>query len=838
MKLRIVCVVVGFLSLVLSWVQVTVAQTSTQTASALPRLVRFGGTAKDLNGNPLTGVVGITFALYSEPTGSASLWLETQNVTADSNGHYTVLLGSTKPDGLPAELFTSEQAHWVGVQVSGQAEQLRVRLVSAPYALKAGDAETIGGLPPSAFVLAATGFAAASSPAANTTESVSPATATDVTTTGGAVGSLPAFNSATTIIDSVVFQTGTGATGKIGIGTTKPGATLDVKGTTNVEGLLTLPATGVATATAGTNSQPQNFVASSFNSTSSTAENQTFQWQAEPAANDTASPSGTLNLLYGLGTAAPSETGLKLSSKGLFTFATGQTFPGTGNGDGTVTSVASGAGLTGGPITSSGTLSIASGGVTNAMLENSSLTVTAGTDLTGGGSVILGSTTTLNLDTTKVPQLATANTFTGSVNMVSDTRVDFNGLNKGSTSPAIRFGTGNTGEAISSDRAGTVNVNGIDLYTNFTPRLSVTNSGSVGIGTQAPGSTLDVRGSGSFSNGVSGASSAAGANGVYGNNSATSGASNGVYGSTSSPAGAGVMGVSLSSGGAAVYGQSNTSATGAMGVYGTTASHVAGSAGVYGSASGFSAGVFGQNGTLSETASSLESGAGVSGDGGVSGGQNIVGVQGTADDGIAGFFQNNSPSGYYTVTAASYNSAVGPFIAGSASPSFGIFTSYCDIDSGGDLNCTGTKNAVVPIDGGARRVALSAIESPKNWFEDFGSAQLSSGSAVVAIDPEFAQTVNTETDYMVIPVPNGDCKGLYVTNKMPTSFEVRELGGGSSSIRFDYRIVVLRKNYENVRFADHTHDVDPEKMMLKHGQPGNPRATPASVRESALARQR
>src|SRR3984893_10729096 len=154
MKLRVACVVIGFLSLVSLTVSQTSAQISTQTASALPRLVRFAGTAKDLNGSPMTGVVGITFAFYSEKTGGSPLWLETQNATADSTGHYTVLLGSTKPEGLPAELFTSEQARWVGVQVSGQPEQPRVLLVSAPYALKAGEAETVGGLPASAFVLA------------------------------------------------------------------------------------------------------------------------------------------------------------------------------------------------------------------------------------------------------------------------------------------------------------------------------------------------------------------------------------------------------------------------------------------------------------------------------------------------------------------------------------------------------------------------------------------------------------------------------------------------------------------------------------------------------------
>ena len=153
MKLRIACVLVGFLSLV----QLTVGQMPTETTSALPRLVRFGGTAKDLNGNLMSGVIGVTFALYSEQTGGAALWLETQNVTADGNGRYVALLGSTKPDGLPTELFTTEQARWVGVQVSGQAEQPRVLLVSAPYALKAGDAETVGGLPPSAFVLSRPG---------------------------------------------------------------------------------------------------------------------------------------------------------------------------------------------------------------------------------------------------------------------------------------------------------------------------------------------------------------------------------------------------------------------------------------------------------------------------------------------------------------------------------------------------------------------------------------------------------------------------------------------------------------------------------------------------------
>ncbi len=71
----------------------------------------------------------------------------------------------------------------------------------------------------------------------------------------------------------------------------------------------------------------------------------------------------------GIGTPTPAAN-LEVSGTakfdGLVTFRSGQTFPGTG----TVTSVASGTGLTGGPIATTGTLSIASAGVTDAMLAN------------------------------------------------------------------------------------------------------------------------------------------------------------------------------------------------------------------------------------------------------------------------------------------------------------------------------------------------------------------------------------------------------------------------------------------------------------------------------------
>src|SRR5580704_14013397 len=71
-------------------------------------------------------------------------------------------------------------------------------------------------------------------PARGTTEgqagSALPASATDVTTTGGTADYLPIFNGTSTVIDSVLYQTGSGNTAKIGVNTTTPAATLDVAG--------------------------------------------------------------------------------------------------------------------------------------------------------------------------------------------------------------------------------------------------------------------------------------------------------------------------------------------------------------------------------------------------------------------------------------------------------------------------------------------------------------------------------------------------------------------------------------------------------------------------------
>jgi hypothetical protein len=110
------------------------------------------------------------------------------------------------------------------------------------------------------------------------------------------------------------------------------------------------------------------------------------------------------------------------------------------------------------------------------------------------------------------------------------------------------------------------------------------------------------------------------------------------------------------------------------------------------------------------------------------------------------------------------------------------------------------KNAVVPFPDGSQRV-MHCMESPEHWFEDFGSGKLNNGRAVVKLDADFAKVVKLN-EYHVFVMPEGDCRGLSVRNKTATTFEVRELTDGKSSVTFSYRIVARRKDIKAHRRFD------------------------------------
>ena len=127
------------------------SQAQTIKAAAPPPLIPFSGALTAPSGDPFVGLVSAIFSLYEESDGGVPLWVDIQMVQTDAAGGYLVLLGAATE--LPVDLFATSASLWLGVQPEGQAEQPRVRFLSVPYALKASDADTLGGRSLSEFVL-------------------------------------------------------------------------------------------------------------------------------------------------------------------------------------------------------------------------------------------------------------------------------------------------------------------------------------------------------------------------------------------------------------------------------------------------------------------------------------------------------------------------------------------------------------------------------------------------------------------------------------------------------------------------------------------------------------
>lgn len=213
-----------------------------QSAAAVPRWVQFSGVMKEALGKPIAGV---TFALYKDQEGGAPIWMETQNVPLDESGRYSVLLGATKNDGLPMDLFTSGEARWLGVQSDGQPEQPRVLLLSVPYALKAADAETLGGMPASSFVRTPSGPESGAT-AGNEQPNNSAMTAASTTSIAAVAGSgtksyIPMWTSATALGNSLLFQS---SAGNVGLSTTSPTQKFEVVGNILATGPTTFTKAG------------------------------------------------------------------------------------------------------------------------------------------------------------------------------------------------------------------------------------------------------------------------------------------------------------------------------------------------------------------------------------------------------------------------------------------------------------------------------------------------------------------------------------------------------------------------------------------------------------------
>ena len=118
------------------------------SAFAVPTVISHQGRVLSSNGEPMSGVTGITFKLFSGATGGSALWTQSMDVTFD-DGHYSVVLGPGTPS-LSTDFFDGSDLY-LEVTIDG-ADPFgpRHRVVSVPYAMRAGsvtgEVVAVGGL--------------------------------------------------------------------------------------------------------------------------------------------------------------------------------------------------------------------------------------------------------------------------------------------------------------------------------------------------------------------------------------------------------------------------------------------------------------------------------------------------------------------------------------------------------------------------------------------------------------------------------------------------------------------------------------------------------------------
>lgn len=238
-----------------------------------------------------------------------------------------------------------------------------------------------------------------------------------------------------------------------------------------------------------------------------------------------------------------------------------------------------------------------------------------------------------------------------------------------------------------------------------------------------------------------------------------------------------------------------TAQTNSSALYGeATGTGGTGAIGYSSSATGF--GVFAQSGTANGT-------------GAFAAGNNIAGTyltngSGTASTGqLYGVFAMSAQTG--TTQAASvygYNAAM------NRTTWLSLYngTYYKTVASGAATNSC----SVPDIDG--NMVCMHAPETPEAYFQDYGEGKLLNGKVHITLDPTFAKNVriNEKHPLRVYVQLEGNCNGVYVTNKTETGFDVIELGDGKSNTSFQWTVVCnmrdsvgpngLVSKFEDLRF--------------------------------------
>jgi Chaperone of endosialidase len=204
------------LALVLS-LSSTIVSAQTPQEQSVPRLITISGVYRPADARPPAAVETVTLSVYADQQGGTPLFQETQQVTLDDRGRYSVVLGAAHTDGIPPAIFAAG-AQWLGTvfERPGEVEGPRTQLTSVPYSLRAADADTLGGRPASDYVL--TPSASGGTTEARATAGDTGGVSNDVVQPG-TTNFLAKYVNTADVGSSGIFEA---ADGSVGLGTTTP----------------------------------------------------------------------------------------------------------------------------------------------------------------------------------------------------------------------------------------------------------------------------------------------------------------------------------------------------------------------------------------------------------------------------------------------------------------------------------------------------------------------------------------------------------------------------------------------------------------------------------------
>lgn len=139
----------------------------------------------------------------------------------------------------------------------------------------------------------------------------------------------------------------------------------------------------------------------------------------------------------------------------------------------------------------------------------------------------------------------------------------------------------------------------------------------------------------------------------------------------------------------------------------------------------------------------------------------------------------------------------------------------------------GSVSTMVEDTDGNNRI-LHATETPEILFEDFGIGKLVNGEAYIKIDELLARHIFVDERHpmKVFVQLEGDCNGVFVTEKTKNGFKVKELNNGKSNVSFSWNIVanradaydhkgVLQSKHVDVRFPIGPKKLDQQEQRIQ-----------------------